>query len=156
MHFLREPYYWHTISPQRHHKMMYCLHIDRFIHVAYELLQPSSSLHGFSTQEMFTTAFTSGWNEDRHYKLCFVQQFYFDSKPHNGRINGRRGRFGQCRPRPRHPSRDPWLKTEAGCRLQCKDVPSESCGCADNYCPNDVEKVNGAEHKRRWAVYRIW
>ena len=55
-----------------------------------------------------------------------------------------------------NPSRDPWLKTEAGCRLQCKDVPSESCGCADNYCPNGVEKVNGAEHKRRWAVYRIW
>jgi len=45
--------------------------------------------------------------------------------------------------------------TDNGCSRPCLADAGYGCGCADHGCPENIEVSEGAEHKRRWAIYKI-
>jgi dolichyl-diphosphooligosaccharide--protein glycosyltransferase len=46
-------------------------------------------------------------------------------------------------------------QTDAACQRQCLEDPGFGCGCADHGCPEELPLSEGAEHKRRWTIYKI-
>eukprot|EP00750_Incisomonas_marina_P000789 INCI1059.2.p1 GENE.INCI1059.2~~INCI1059.2.p1 ORF type:complete len:986 (-),score=184.27 INCI1059.2:87-2996(-) len=46
-------------------------------------------------------------------------------------------------------------QTDEACLRPCLEDPAFGCGCADHGCPEELPLSEGAEHKRRWAIYRV-